>query len=102
MCEDKQFLGASELKSYPPEVGTVMGKVRPTSFVSSTWPSFPPVWPSPRETVRQQQPHMPFPARTSSKVFQNLGTSHPFALTQRPKVTEEAPTPRERRELRIQ
>lgn len=83
-------VSASKLKSYPPELGMVVGAhilcVHNRALLSSCLAQ-------PKRGRETAAAPMPLPPRASSKVFQNLGSPHPFTLTQRPKVTEEAPTP---------
>lgn len=47
-------VSASKLKSCPPEVGTVIGRSAPTSFVPTMRHPSPAVWPDPGDSVKQQ------------------------------------------------
>lgn len=78
-----------------------LGKVSTHISLPKIWPSSPPVHPCRGETVKQSNFVYPLPPRANSKVSQKLGTAPP-TMTQRPKITEEAPPPKERGGTSIQ
>lgn len=87
-------VGASRLKASPPAAGTVIGKVRARILCARHWALLASRLAKPkRDRDTAAAPDAPSSRNKFKSISGPWNPTHPFTLTQRPKVTEEAPAP---------